>query len=89
MKDMLIPVGCNELLDFVRPDHASSPEPSRLFLSFNSLTAIWRFILPKNPLSTLERAHTIQATSSFNYSCVSQETRRLIQVFNPYHSTGI
>jgi hypothetical protein len=39
MKDKLIPVGWNELLDFVRRDHSSSPDPLLLILSSNSPNA--------------------------------------------------
>jgi hypothetical protein len=44
MKGKLIPVGCNEWLDFVRRDHAASPGLSLLIVSFNIRTAAWRFI---------------------------------------------
>jgi hypothetical protein len=55
MKDMLIPVGCNELLDFVRRNHSATPEPSPLIVSSRVPTAAWRFIRPKNQCSMLVR----------------------------------
>jgi hypothetical protein len=51
MKAMLIPVGCNEWLDFVRRGHGASPDPSLLIVSFNSNNAVWRFTPPQNQLS--------------------------------------
>ena len=44
MEAMLSSVRFNELLDFVRRDHSSLPEPSRLIVSLNIPTAAWRFI---------------------------------------------
>jgi hypothetical protein len=79
----------NELLDFVRRDHANHPEPSTLILSFTALTAAWRFIFDDHQHSLLERAQSIQATPSFNYWCASPASRRLIHAFEFYHSTGI
>jgi hypothetical protein len=67
MKEMLTPVGCNELLDFVRLYHSASPDLSPLILSFTSPAAAWRFIRPNHQGSILARAQSIQATSSFNY----------------------
>jgi len=55
MKDKLIPLRFNELLDFVRRDHSASLEPSTLILSSNSPTAVWRFISDYHQLSMLER----------------------------------
>ena len=44
IKDMLRRVGFNELLDFVRRDYSSLPEPSWLIVSFDLPNAAWRFI---------------------------------------------
>jgi hypothetical protein len=67
MKSKLIPLGLNELLDFVGRSHSASPHLSRLIVPSNLHHAAWRFISPKNQLSMLARAHIIQAASSFNY----------------------
>jgi hypothetical protein len=89
MKAMLFPVGCNELLDFVHHSYSAFSDLAVSILAPNALDAAWRFISPKIRCSMLERAQSIQATTSFNYSCDSQGARRLIQVFDLYHSTGI
>jgi hypothetical protein len=52
------------LLDFVRRDHSTILVPSPLILSFNSTSAVWRYILPKNQHSLRERAQSIQVTSA-------------------------
>ena len=83
MTSKLFPLGLNELLDFVRRGLSFSPEPSRLILPLNLSNAAWRFIFEYNRFSMLERAQSIQATSSFNYSCASQDSRRLIDAFEP------
>jgi hypothetical protein len=83
MKEMLSPLRLNELLDFVRRCRSSLLEPSPLILSSNSPIAAWRFISHHHQLSTLARAQSIQAT------CASQEAGRIIQFFEPNHSTGI
>ena len=44
MKAMLIPVGFNELLDFVRHDHFAFPDLSRFIVSFTAPAAAGRFI---------------------------------------------
>jgi hypothetical protein len=89
MEIKLFPLALNELLDFVRRCHSWWPEPSRLILSFNTPTAVWRFIFEYHQRLIFARAHIIQATSPFTYACVSQDARQLIQAFEPNHSTGI
>jgi hypothetical protein len=64
MKGKLIPVGCNELLDFVRRGHSAPPDLSRVIVSFTTPTAAWRFISPKYQLPILERAQSIQEESA-------------------------
>jgi hypothetical protein len=64
MKDKLFPVGCNELLDFVRPDHPFSPEPPPLILLSNAPTAAWRFTSSKEELKFLCKAQSIQDQSA-------------------------
>jgi hypothetical protein len=54
----------NELLDFVRRNHSSFPDLSRLILSSNAPTAAWRFSSPNNQLSMLARAQSIQEESA-------------------------
>jgi len=72
------------LLDFVRRKHPASPEPSMLILSFDVPSAAWRRTLPHHQGSMLARAHIIQATSSLNYSCGSQDSGRFIQDIDLY-----
>jgi hypothetical protein len=48
MKDMLIPVGCNELLDFVHHSHCALPEPSSLDSIIELDQRRYRFIRPKH-----------------------------------------
>jgi hypothetical protein len=60
MKDKLITVGCNEMLDFVRRDHSASPHLSLLSVSSNAPTARWRFICANHQLWILREAHTMQ-----------------------------
>jgi hypothetical protein len=62
MKDRLIPLRLNELLDFVRRDYSASPHFSPFIVSSNALTALWRFISTYHQLWILQEAHTIQVT---------------------------
>jgi hypothetical protein len=64
MKDMLIPVGCNEMLDFVRRDHSSSPDLPPSILSFNAPDAAGRCNSPEHQHSMLRKAQSIQQESA-------------------------
>jgi hypothetical protein len=55
MKATLFAVGCMALLDDARLSPSALPDSSTLILSFNELTAGWRFNLPAEQLSMLAR----------------------------------
>jgi hypothetical protein len=48
MKAALFALRSNDLLGFVERRHSSIPSSSTLILSFNSVSAAWRFNLPKH-----------------------------------------
>jgi hypothetical protein len=89
MKAMLIPVGWNELLDFVRRCHSVLPEPALSILSFNSPTAAWRFIPSKNQLSKLREAQSIPDESAFKRNFDAPDLCRLTETLSLNHSTEI
>jgi hypothetical protein len=64
MKAMLIPVGWNELLDFVRHNHSALADLSPLIPSFNVDTAAWRFKVAKQRAACLCEAQSIQHQSA-------------------------
>jgi hypothetical protein len=43
MKEMLPPLRLNELLGFVHRSHPAFHRPLRLILSFDAISAAWRF----------------------------------------------
>jgi hypothetical protein len=65
MKDLLIPVGCNELLDFVRRCHSATPQPAPFIVSSTITIALWRVISPAHQRSIRPReVHTSQLASA-------------------------
>ena len=70
MKSKLIPLGLNELLDFVHRRHSASPNLSPPILPFTATHAAGRFNPPQPDLGCLREAQTIQvgAPSNKNFS---------------------
>jgi hypothetical protein len=55
MRGKLIPVGSNELLDFVRRNLSAFPDPALSILAFNAPDAAWRSNLPHHQLALSAR----------------------------------
>jgi hypothetical protein len=89
MKATQLALRSNELLDFVRPHHSSLPQPSRLIISSGISNAVWRLISDYHQPSMLARAQSIQDKLAVSYCRASQDSRELIQTFEPNYSTGI